>query len=56
MILGIKSEKTNNPTEKNTLKEINSAQLPETQTSFRVPTKNVKINVPTIIPRPVPEK
>ena len=56
MILGMNNEKTNNPIEKNTLNEISSAQLPEAQISFSVPIKKVKIKVPTIIPRPVPEK
>jgi hypothetical protein len=56
MILGIKREKMNSPTEKKTLIEINCAQLPEAQTSLTVPMKNVKIKVPTIIPKPVPKK
>jgi len=56
MIFGIKNENTNNPREKKTLREINSPQLPETHTSLTVPIKNVKMNVPTRIPRPVPAK
>jgi hypothetical protein len=34
MSFGMKREKTNRATEKKTLKEINSPQFPETQTSF----------------------
>ena len=56
IILGIKKEKINRAIEKKTLKEISSAQFPDVQTSFIVPMKNVKINVPTMIPRPVPIK
>ena len=56
MILGIKKEKMNNPIEKKTLKESNSFQFPEAQTSFRVPMKKVKMKVPTMMPRPVPKK
>ena len=56
MNLGIKKEKINRAIEKKTLKEISSAQLPDAKTSFNVPMKNVKINVPTMIPRPVPIK
>jgi hypothetical protein len=55
MILGMKKEKINRPIEKKTLNAINSAQLPEAQTSFRVPMKNVKIKVPTMMPSPVPK-
>jgi hypothetical protein len=54
MILGMKNEKIKSPMEKKTLKDINSPQLPDTHTSFSVPIKKVKINVPTIIPSPVP--
>jgi hypothetical protein len=56
MILGIKKEKINRATEKNTLKEIRSPQFPEAHTSFTVPIKKVKIKVPTMMPRPVPRK
>jgi hypothetical protein len=56
MIRGIENEKINKPIEKNTLKDNNPAQSPEIQTSLRVPIRNVKIKVPTIIPRPVPAK
>jgi hypothetical protein len=42
--------------EKKTLKETNSPQFPEVHTSFRVPMKKVNINVPTIMPKPVPAK
>jgi hypothetical protein len=55
-ILGIKSEKMKRPTEKKTLKDINSPQFPEAQTPFRVAKKNMRIKVPTIIPSPVPKK
>jgi len=54
MILGMKNEKIKSPIEKKTLKDISSPQFPEAQISFNVPIKKVKINVPTIIPRPVP--
>ena len=56
MILGIKSENIKSPIEKKTLKEISCPQLPLAQTCFNVPTKNVKIKVPTTIPSPVPKK
>jgi hypothetical protein len=52
----MKSEKMKRPTEKKTLKEINSPQFPEAHTFFKVAKKNMRIKVPTIIPRPVPEK
>ena len=55
IILGIKKEKIKRAMEKNTLKERSSAQFPETQTSFKVPIKNVNIKVPTMMPRPVPK-
>jgi hypothetical protein len=54
MILGMKNEKIKSPIEKKTLKDINSPQLPEAHTSFSVPIKKVKMNVPTIMPKPVP--
>jgi hypothetical protein len=54
--LGIKKEKMKRPIEKKTLKDISSAQLPEIQTSLRVPTKKVKMKVPTRIPSPVPKR
>lgn len=56
MILGIKNENTKSPMEKNTLKDISSPQFPDAHTSFRAPMKNVKMKVPTIIPRPVPKR
>ncbi len=56
IILGIKNEKTKRAMEKKTLNEINSLQFPEAQISFSVPIKKVRINVPTIIPNPVPKK
>jgi hypothetical protein len=56
MILGIKKENTKRAIEKKTLKDISSAQLPDTQISFKVPIKNVNIKVPTMIPSPVPKK
>lgn len=52
----MKKEKMNSATERNTLKETKSAQLPDDQTSFNVPKKKVKIKVPTKIPNPVPQK
>jgi len=55
-ILGIKNEKTNSATEKSTLNEISLPQSPEAQTSFNVPMKKVKMKVPTMIPKPVPQK
>ncbi len=42
--------------EKKTLEDNSSPQFPETQTSFSVPMKKVKIKVPTMMPRPVPKK
>ena len=54
IILGIKNERINRPMEKNTLKEISSPQLPDAHTSFSEPIKNVKMNVPTVMPSPVP--
>jgi hypothetical protein len=54
MILGMKNEKIKRPMEKKTLKDISSPQFSEAHTSFNVPIKKVKINVPTIMPRPVP--
>ena len=56
IIFGMKKENTNNPMEKKTLKDISSSQFPDAQTSFNVPIKKVKMNVPTIIPKPVPKK
>ena len=56
MNLGIRKEKMKSPIEKKTLKDISSAQLPEAHTSLRVPIKKVKMNVPTMIPSPVPKK
>jgi hypothetical protein len=50
------NEKINNEIEKKTLKETSCPQSPETQTSFIVPIKKVKIKVPTIMPNPVPKK
>ena len=52
----MKNEKMKRHMEKMTLKESNSPQLPDAQTSFRVPMKNVKTKVPTMIPRAVPKK
>jgi hypothetical protein len=54
MILGMKKEKIKRPIEKKTLNDINPTQLPDVQTSFKVPMKNVNIKVPTMMPRPVP--
>lgn len=56
MIFGMKREKTNRQTEKKTLRESNCPQSPPTQTSFNVPMKKVKTNVPTIMPKAVPKK
>lgn len=55
MILGMKNEKTKRATEKITLKERRPPQFPLAQTSRTVPTKKVKMKVPTMIPRPVPK-
>jgi hypothetical protein len=52
----MKKEKIKSATEKETLKDNRPPQSPDAQTSFTVPTKKVKIKVPTIIPRPVPKK
>ncbi len=52
----MKSEKINYPMEKKTLKDNSSPPFPETQTSFSVPMKKVKIKVPTMMPRAVPRK
>jgi len=54
--LGIKKEKINSPMEKKTLNDISSPQFPDAHTSFNVPIKNVNMNVPTIMPKPVPAK
>jgi len=56
IILGMKREKINSPTEKKTLKEISCLQSPAIQTSLIVPMKKVKIKVPTRMPNPVPTK
>jgi hypothetical protein len=54
MILGMKNEKIKSPIEKKTLNDISSPQFPEAHTSFSVPMKKVKMNVPTMMPSPVP--
>jgi len=54
MIFGMKNEKMKRTREKKTFKETSCPQFPETHTSLRVPIKKVKINVPTMIPKPVP--
>ena len=56
MIFGMNREKMKRATEKKTLKEMRFPQWPLAQTSLRVPMKKVKINVPTIMPKPVPKK
>ena len=56
MIFGMNREKMKSATEKKTLKEMRFSQLPLAQTSLRVAMKKVKINVPTIMPKPVPAK
>ena len=56
MILGINNENANRAIEKKALRDNNSPQLPEAQTSLRVPMKNVKMKVPTRMPRPVLKK
>jgi len=56
MIFGMNREKMKSATEKKTFREMRFSQLPLAQTSLRVPMKKVKINVPTIMPKPVPAK
>jgi hypothetical protein len=52
----MKKEITNNPIEKKTLNDHSALQLPDAQTSLRVPIKKVKMKVPTRIPTPVPKR
>jgi hypothetical protein len=52
----MKREKTNRPIEKKTFEERSWFQSPLAHTSLRVPMKKVKMNVPTVIPNPVPAK
>jgi len=56
MIVGMAKEKIKKIREKNVLKESKPSQLPDAHTSFKVPMKKVKINVPAIMPMPVPMK
>jgi hypothetical protein len=51
---GMKNEKMKSAMERKTFQLNNSSHRPPAQTSLIVPMKNVKINVPTMIPRPVP--
>ena len=55
-IFGMKNEKTNSPTEKKILSDNSSPQFPDAHISFNVPIKKVNMNVPTMIPRPVPNR
>jgi hypothetical protein len=52
----MKKEKMNSAREINTFQLRSPSQRPEIQISFNVPIKNVKMKVPTIMPRAVPAK
>ena len=56
MILGIKNEKTKSVIAKKALSDINSPQLPEAHTSFKIPKRKVNTKRPGITPMPVAKK
>ena len=56
MVLGMKNEKIRRATEKKTLKDNSTPQLPEVHTSLRAPPKKVKTKIPIKTPMAVPQK
>jgi hypothetical protein len=55
-IFGMKNEKANSATEKNTFPDNSPLQSPLAHTSLTVPTKKVNMKTPTMMPSAVPKK